>query len=102
MTDSPIVADAPDANRWEARLDGELAGIAQYVRTPGVITFIHTEVDPAFEGRGVGAALARTSLDAARAEGLAVVPRCPFYARWIARHPEYQDLVREPTAEVGD
>jgi predicted GNAT family acetyltransferase len=95
MADSPEIVDAPQAHRWEARLDGSLAGFAQYTLRPGLIVFTHTEVDPAFEGRGIAGALARTSLDAARAAGLGVVPLCPFYAAWIKKHPDYQDLVRE-------
>jgi predicted GNAT family acetyltransferase len=102
MTDSPEVVDVPEADHWEARLDGALAGFAEYTRKPGLIVFTHTVVDPRFEGRGIGAALVRTSLDAARAAGLGVVPRCPFYAGWIARHPEYQDLVRDGSSAVAD
>jgi predicted GNAT family acetyltransferase len=56
--------------------------------------FTHTEVDAAFEGMGVASAIARTSLDAIRADGVyAVVPICPFYASWIKKHPDYADLV---------
>src|SRR5437899_2636648 len=93
MSQTPEVTDAPAAKRYEARVDGELAGVAEYIRTHDVIAFVHTEVDPSYEGRGVGAALVKASLDEARAAGLKVLPVCPFYARWISRHPEYQDLV---------
>ena len=85
--------DSPADERYEARLDGQLAGIASYRLTGDTITFTHTVVEPGFEGRGVGGALARTALDDARARGLRVVPRCPFFARWIQRHPDYADLV---------
>jgi uncharacterized protein len=37
--------------------------------------------------------LARFALDDARARGLRVRPDCPFVARFIRAHPEYQDLV---------
>ncbi|QMU70709.1 GNAT family N-acetyltransferase [Streptacidiphilus sp. P02-A3a] len=87
------VTDNPRADRYEARVGGVLAGIAQYVRSGGLIAFVHTEVEPEFEGRGVAGALARTSLDAARAEGSKVLASCPFYAGWIDRHPDYQDLL---------
>jgi uncharacterized protein len=88
------VTDNPSESRFEARLDGELAGIAVYELHPDRIVFLHTEVDDAFEGRGVGSALARTALDDVRGRGgLAVVPRCPFIAGWIEKHPDYQDLV---------
>jgi predicted GNAT family acetyltransferase len=83
----------PKKNRYEAWADGGLVGFARYSRNHSRITFVHTEVNRAHEGRGVGTALARTSLDAARAQGLSVRAVCPFYAAWIAQHPDYQDLL---------
>lgn len=86
------VIDAPDRHRFEAWSDGKLAGFASYVMRDGVIMFPHTEVDPAFEGQGVGGALARAALDEAAARGVRVRALCPFIAGWIARHPEYEQL----------
>ena len=81
--------------RYEAWVDGVLAGFADYQVTDVLIVFTHTEVDPAFEGRGVGGALARGALDeVAQDDSLRVVPRCPFIKAWIARHPDYAALVR--------
>lgn len=101
MTDehqTPEITDNPDAGRYEARLaDGRLAGFAEYRREPGVITFHHTKVKDEFEGQGVGGALARAALERARAEGLTVRPVCPFVSGWIDRHPEYRELVAEPS-----
>jgi uncharacterized protein len=54
---------------------------------------MHTEVEPRLEGQGLGAVLVRGALDDARARGELVVPRCPFVAAFIHRHPEYEDLV---------
>ena len=102
MSENPQVSDAPEARRYEARLDGELAGWAQYMRTPELIAFVHTQVDPRYEGRGVGGALVRASLDEAREAGLAVLATCPFYTAWIARHPEYQDLLYGEQSRVTD
>lgn len=88
------VIDNPEAHRFEARLAGELAGVAEYLLSDGLITFSHTEIDPAFEGRGVGSALARASLEQVRAVGeRKVLPLCPFINGWIQRHPEYAALV---------
>lgn len=89
------VHDETDRSRFAAYVEGRLAGAAAYEVADGVITFTHTVVDDAFEGQGVGSALARTGLDAARDRGLAVVPRCSFVAGWIDRHPAYADLVRD-------
>jgi predicted GNAT family acetyltransferase len=54
---------------------------------------VHTEVDDAFEGQGLGSQLAAGALDDVRRLGKRVVPRCPFIAKFIAHHPEHQDLV---------
>ena len=75
---------------------GRLAGFAQYrIKDPALIVFTHTEIDDAFEGQGLGSTLVRAALDAARTRGLAVRPDCPFVRGYIARHPEYLDLVPE-------
>ncbi|MBU1360760.1 MAG: N-acetyltransferase [Gammaproteobacteria bacterium] len=94
MTDIAIQR-ITEHNRYEATIDGRLAGQCEYNLLREAIMFTHTEVMPEFEGRGVGSALARHVLDAARAEGLHVIPVCTFIAGWIRKHPEYADLVRE-------
>ena len=86
------VTDNEAAGRFEIEVDGEVAGYAEYTRRPGVVTFTHTVVEDAYEGRGVGSALVRGALDAVRAEGSRVVPVCPFVRSYIERHPEYADL----------
>jgi len=90
---SPSVTDVPDQHRFEVRLDGELAGFAVYHRRGGRIYLVHTEVDPAFEGKGMGSALAKGVLDAERATGEPVVPLCPFMRSYIDRHPDDAVLV---------
>ena len=88
-----VVTNNPEQNRYEAHLDGELAGFAAYQLTTGVITFTHTEVDPAFGGKGVGSALARGALDDVDANsGRQVRPLCPFIKGWIDKHPQYAAL----------
>lgn len=91
---STEITDNAGKSRYEIRLDGELAGFAEYERGEGAVIFTHTEVDSAFEGKGVGGSLARGALDDVRAKGLSVVPLCPFIKKWIGKHPDYQDLVR--------
>lgn len=92
---SKLVKDAPEQNRYEITVDGELAGFAEYqLRRDGrAVVFIHTEIFPRFEGQGVGGALARAALDDVRATGRKAVPLCPFIKGWIEKHPDYQDLV---------
>ena len=94
LTDDVVVTRNTDEKRWEARVDGELAGFAAYQLTEELVVFTHTEVDPAFEGKGVGGALARAALDEVSAEGTRrVLPICPFIKSWIGRHPDYVPLV---------
>jgi predicted GNAT family acetyltransferase len=88
------VVDATERSRYEATVDGDLAGFAVYEDRPdGVRVFTHTEVFDAYEGRGIGSALAKGALDDVRASGRRLVPRCPFIAAYVRRHPEHADLV---------
>src|ERR671938_624989 len=81
------VADAPERQRYEARVAGAAdVAVANYRRREDAIVFTHTEVPPALEGRGIAGALARYALDDARRQGLAVLPQCPFIASYIRRH----------------
>jgi predicted GNAT family acetyltransferase len=87
------VVDNPAELRYELEVDGVLAGIIRYRTEPGVVVLVHTDVDPAFEGRGLGGRLVAGALDDIRDRGLRVVPHCHFAAMEIRRHPEYADLV---------
>ena len=87
------VRDNPEKHRFEIDLgDGSFA-VAEYTLPAGKIMFTHTEVPPAREGQGLGSLLIRTALASARARGLEVIPVCPFFAAYIKRHPEEQDLL---------
>jgi uncharacterized protein len=87
------VTDRPDQLRYEIDVDGEVAGFLLYRIEPGVLELVHTDVDPKWEGKGVGGALVQGALDDVRARGLKVRPYCPCVAAYIRRHPEYEDLV---------
>ena len=90
-----ITLNEPE-HRYEAHVDGELAGFAVFRMRGDRIVFTHTEVDDRFEGQGVGSKLARHSLDDVRERGsLRVVPQCPFIRSWIEKHPDYADLVSD-------
>ncbi len=93
-TDITVTKD-PDRQRYGASADGSstVAGIIDYLDTSELIVLKHTEVDPSFEGRGVGSALARASLDDIRERYLKALVVCPFINRWVGAHPEYRDLL---------
>lgn len=93
MENTPRVADNAPAHRFEIFVGDELAGFAEYESGDHALSLTHTVIDPAFEGQGLGSALARSALDAARDAGLGVLPVCPFIRTYIERHPAYLDLV---------
>lgn len=89
-----------EQKRYEAHLDGKLAGFAEYMLADHLTVFTHTEVDPSFEGRGVGSAIARFALDDVVAGGTdKIMPLCPFIKGWVQRHPEYLSAVYGAEAE---
>jgi uncharacterized protein len=87
------VVDNATELRYEIWLGDACAGFVAYRREPGTIALIHTDIEPAFAGRGLGSRLVAGALDDLRRHGLKVVPVCPFVADYIRRHPEYDDLV---------
>ena len=94
MSETLDVVMNEETRRFEVALDGETA-FAEYRLVDHGIILPHTVVPDAFEGRGVGSALARAALGYARREGLKVIPLCPFIAAYITKHPEWHDLVHE-------
>ncbi|MDG4801654.1 GNAT family N-acetyltransferase [Micromonospora sp. WMMD980] len=88
-----LVEENPAKHRFEILVDDALAGFTAYLPRGEVLVFTHTEVDDRYQGQGVGGALIRGTLDQVRARGGRVVPRCPFMAAFIERHPGYADLV---------
>ena len=89
------VRDNPGESRFEAYVDGKVAGFSAYDLTDGAIMIMHTEVDDAYEGQGVGSELVRQMLDLIRDDGeLKVTVLCPFVNTWLRRHPDYRELTR--------
>jgi hypothetical protein len=83
-----------DLGRWEARVSGRLAGVLVYrLDDDGRTVLEHTEVDEAFEGRGIGSRLARTALEELRAAGDHAIVECPFVSAWVRRHRDFDDII---------
>jgi hypothetical protein len=95
MSESTLeIRDNPERSRFEANVGAGVA-VAEYRLEGDRITFTHTEVPEAARGQGVGEALAKAALDAARARSLKVVARCPFMAAYLRRHSEYASLAAD-------
>jgi len=92
-TSDYAIRDNVEQHRFEADLgDGSIA-MAEYNLLERKIVFTHTEVPTAHEGKGIGSSLIRFALRSARERGLQVIPICPFFAAYIKKHAEEQDLL---------
>jgi uncharacterized protein len=89
-----VVEDNPAEQRYEGRIGGDVAAIAQYKRQGDTLTFTHTEVLPGNEGKGLGSKLAQQVLQNVRNRNLKVVAQCEFLAGYIGKHPEFESLTR--------
>jgi len=89
----PHVVDNADEHRYELWLGERRAGFIDYETKPGVVVLIHTEVDPAFAGRGLATRLIADAVADIRARGLKLVPVCPFVLAYLRKHREDRDLV---------
>lgn len=87
------VHDDAERHAYVVTVDGTEAGKAVYHIRGGRHIFVHTEVDEAFSGRGVGSKLVRAALEDVRAQGGALVALCPFVSAYLKRHREFDDLV---------
>jgi predicted GNAT family acetyltransferase len=87
------IRDNPEKHRFEADLGDGSVAVAEYNLLSGKIMFTHTEVPPSHEGKGVGSALIRFALNSARERGLQVIPICTFFAAYIRKHADVQDLL---------
>lgn len=91
--DALDVTDNPAAQRYEARIGDAVVGFSEYRLIKDRVVFLHTEVDPSMEGRGIGSRLAAGALDDVRARGRKLTAKCPFIAAYLQRHREYEDLI---------
>lgn len=94
MADTDTVVHDREGSRFVLmRGDREIGETAYRTRDDGTMVFVHTEVDPELQERGLGSKLVGDALDQVRAESDArIAATCPFVKRYLEDHPEYQDL----------
>jgi uncharacterized protein len=85
-------------SRFEIEESGEVAYLEFDRDSQGWMTIWHTEVPPAMRGRGVAGELAQTAFEYAKQHHLRVDVICPLAAGFLAKHPEYEALVRSKPA----
>lgn len=91
MTDLDIRLDR-EAGRFETVVEGHSC-VLEFTQDDNVVSMNHVGVPDPVGGRGIAGQLTRNALEWAGEEGLKVRARCPYVARWIERHPEYQKLL---------
>ena len=89
-----VVTNNEAESRYEIHVDGALAGFLEYRTVGDVLALVHTEVDEAYAGQGLGGRLAKYALDDAKTRDVKISPLCPFVAKYIDKHPEYRVTVR--------
>jgi uncharacterized protein len=103
---STVVRDHPAEHRYEITVGGRPAGVTPYLDRPGGEgggqrrVFIHTEIDPNYEGQGLGSVLVKAALADVRASGRRAVAVCPFVSAYLERHPEEVDIVDRATPAI--
>lgn len=80
------------ASRFELPVNGGLA-VLDYRIDGSTIFLLHVEVPASEQGRGIASRLSKAALEFSRDRGLKVVPRCPFVAAYMRRHPELLQTV---------
>ena len=78
--------------RFELERDGKAAYL-EYNLAGNILQLLHTEVPPESRGLGLASELAKSALDWARANNAKVDVICTSVAGYMARHPEYNDLL---------
>lgn len=89
---SYTLVDNKAKKQYEFHIEDEIARI-EYIIAQGKIFLTHTEVPRKLEGKGIGSALIKQSLEDIQQKGLKLVPLCPFVSAYINRHPEYNSLI---------
>ena len=101
MTHAPEVSDNREESRFETRI-GDVLAFLTYRRRADRLVLVHTEVPARLGGHGVGGALVQAATRTAAAEGMTVVPLCPFARSWLERHPDAAASVSIDWGEQAD
>ena len=90
----------PQEAHFAITVDGKPAGFAEYIEETGHRTFVHTEIDDAFSGRGLAGILVREALDRTRADGLQIRATCTYVQKFLSEHHEWDDIVDTGATEA--
>ena len=88
----PLRQHLVTTGRIEIERNGEVAYL-EYSLSGNVLELIHTEVPEKLRAMGLASSLAETALHWALVNNLKVDIICPVVRQYVAKHPEYSDLV---------
>ena len=80
--------------------DGQTVGIASFADRGNRRVFVYTEVDDAFQGRGLATILVNEAVKSTKADGLRIVAVCPMVAAFLDKHKEFDDIVDPVTNQT--
>ena len=80
-------------HRFELAVDGHVAFIEYILNKEDIMFLTHTEVPPALEGKGVGSSIVLQALKYIKEKNYTLAPLCPFVAKYLRKHPEWQSLL---------
>jgi hypothetical protein len=86
--------------KYTIAVEGKQVGLADFADRGDQRVFYHTEIDPAYGGRGLATILIQEALNEARAEGKRIVPVCSMVGTVLKKHPEFDDITDPVTPEV--
>ena len=98
-TGAPTTVTA-ESDRFTIAVEGQSVGLAEFADRDGQRVFTHTEVDDAFEGRGLATILVSEALQTTRDAGLRIVAVCPLVANYVEKHHEFDDAVDPVSTDI--
>jgi uncharacterized protein len=101
-TPDPAITHVAGRHRYEISVDGNRAGFTVYVDDGNQRIFYHTEIDDQFAGQGLASKLIPAALSDTRSAGKRVVPVCPFVAKYVTRHHDFDDILDPVTPQALD
>jgi uncharacterized protein len=87
------VTDNAGLHRYELVENG-LTAFTDYHRHGETVILRHVEAPVALRGKGTAGRMMEGIVALTRAQGLKIVPSCPYAVVWFRRHPEAADLLR--------
>jgi predicted GNAT family acetyltransferase len=86
--------------KYTIAVEGKTVGLADFADRGDQRVFYHTEIDPAYGGRGLATILVEEALNGARDEGKRIVPVCSMIGTVLKKHPEFDDIADKATPDI--